>query len=211
LTLYFYSLYFWAILNRVRLFQVFPSWAWSITFFDVLKSLPFDDCTERLVRLLCRFTKSVCFSWLVFLKLQLTNKLANMEHFSWLKFKLGPEPDPLPIKFYWVLFKEIVFVKLNIFFQLMDYHISYSYICYILQNVTSFLIKLKLHNAIYLNASSTSLHTFFEFVESHLWCSGNVDSTINIQFTRDQIHFKWRDSIRKQVIDSQLSGSKIGF
>ena len=31
---------------------------------------------------------------------------------------------------------------------------------------------------------------FFEFVESHLRCSGNVDSTINIQFTRDQIHFK---------------------
>jgi hypothetical protein len=136
LTLYFYSLYFYSknltctsvsgipILSvKYHIFRRFP------------KSLPFDNCTERLVRLLCRFTKSVCFSWLVFLKLQLTNKLANMEHSSWLKFKLGTEPDPLSIKFYWVLFKEIVFVKLNIFFSFNGF--SYSYICYILQNVTT--------------------------------------------------------------------------
>ena len=131
MTLYFYSLYFYSknltctsvsgipILSvKYHIFRRFP------------KSLPFDNCTERLVRLLCRFTKSVCFSWLVFLKLQLTNKLANMEHSSWLKFKFGTEPDPLSIKFYWVLFKEIVFVKLNIFFQLMDYHIHISVIFY---------------------------------------------------------------------------------
>ncbi len=117
MTLYFYSLYFYSknltctsvsgipILSvKYHIFRRFP------------KSLPFDNRTERLVRLLCRFSKSVCFSWLVFLKLQLTNKLANMEHSSWLIFKLGTEPDPLSIKFYWVLFKEIAFVKLNIFF-----------------------------------------------------------------------------------------------
>ncbi len=131
MNLYFYSLYFYSknltctsvsgipILSvKYHIFRRFP------------KSLPFENCTERLVRLPCRFSKSVCFSWLVFLKLQLTNKLANMEHSSLLIFKLGTEPDPLSIKFYWVLFKEIVFVKLNICIQLMDFHIHISVIFY---------------------------------------------------------------------------------